>query len=110
MAHRLQETFDIQQGDRVSIIMRNLPEWVVAFWAATLAGAVVVPINAWWSGEELHYGLEDSGSKVAFVDTERAERIRPFLEYGLLIPINRQGYECRPNNPSADQCLSLIHI
>ena len=51
----------------------------MAFWAATLAGAIVVPLNAWWSGEELRYGLEDSGSKVVFVDTERAERIRPVL-------------------------------
>jgi long-chain acyl-CoA synthetase len=79
LAHRLQSTFDVVQGDRVAIIMRNLPEWIMAFWAATLAGAIVVPLNAWWSGEELRYGLEDSGSKVAFVDTERAGRIRPFL-------------------------------
>ncbi len=79
LAHRLRSTFGIEQGDRVAIIMRNLPEWVMAFWAATIAGAIVVPLNAWWSGEELRYGLEDSGSKVAFVDTERAERIRPFL-------------------------------
>jgi long-chain acyl-CoA synthetase len=79
LARRLQDEFHIGQGDRVSIIMRNLPEWVMAFWAASLAGAVVVPINAWWSGEELRYGLEDSGSKIAFVDRERAERIRPFL-------------------------------
>jgi long-chain acyl-CoA synthetase len=79
LAHRLRDTFGVQQGDRVAIIMRNLPEWVMAFWAATLAGAIVVPLNAWWSGEELRYGLEDSGSKVAFVDTERVERIRSFL-------------------------------
>ena len=79
LAHRLRDTFGIQQGDRVAIIMRNLPEWVMAFWAATLAGAIVVPLNAWWSGEELRYGLEDSGSKVAFVDTERVERIRPVV-------------------------------
>ncbi len=79
LAHRLRDTFGIQQGDRVAIIMRNLPEWVMAFWAATLAGAIVVPLNAWWSGEELRYGLEDSGSKVVFVDTERVERIRPVV-------------------------------
>ena len=79
LAHRLRTTFGIEQGDRVAIIMRNLPEWVMAFWGATLAGAIVVPLNAWWSGEELRYGLEDSGSKVAFVDTERVERIRPYL-------------------------------
>jgi long-chain acyl-CoA synthetase len=79
LAHRLRDTFGVEKGDRVAIIMRNIPEWVVAFWGATLAGAVVVPLNAWWSGEELRYGLEDSGSKVAFVDTERVERIRSFL-------------------------------
>ena len=79
LAHRLRSEFGIEQGDRVAIIMRNLPEWVMAFWAATLAGAIVVPLNAWWSGEELRYGLDDSSSKVVFVDTERAERIRPVL-------------------------------
>jgi long-chain acyl-CoA synthetase len=80
LAHRLRTTFGVEQGDRVAIIMRNLPEWIMAFWAATLAGAIVVPLNAWWSGEELRYGLEDSGSKVVFVDTERSERIRPVLD------------------------------
>src|SRR5580692_12139237 len=79
LAHRLRDTFGIEQGDRVAIVMRNLPEWVMAFWAATLAGAIVVPLNAWWSAEELHYGLEDSGSKIAFVDQERAARLRPVL-------------------------------
>jgi long-chain acyl-CoA synthetase len=79
LARRLRSEFGVEQGDRVAIIMRNLPEWVMAFWGAALAGAVVVPLNAWWSGEELRYGLEDSGSKVAFVDSERALRIRPFL-------------------------------
>ena len=72
LAHRLQHAFGVEPGDRVAIVMRNLPEWVMAFWAATLAGAIVVPLNAWWSAEELHYGLEDSGSKIAFVDQERA--------------------------------------
>jgi long-chain acyl-CoA synthetase len=79
LAHRLRDTFGVQNGDRVAIIMRNIPEWITAFWGASLAGAIVVPLNAWWSGEELRYGLEDSASKVAFVDSERVERIRPFL-------------------------------
>ncbi|HVT42161.1 MAG TPA: class I adenylate-forming enzyme family protein [Acidimicrobiales bacterium] len=78
LAHRLRDEFGVAPGDRVAIIMRNIPEWIMAFWGATLAGAIVVPLNAWWSGEELRYGLEDSSSKVAFVDTERADRIRSF--------------------------------
>lgn len=35
------------------------------------------------------------------------EKVRPFLEYQIAIPINRQDYRCRPNNPSNDKCLAL---
>ncbi len=40
---------------------------------------VVVPLNAWWTGPELAYGLTDSGSVVLFADEERAERVAPLL-------------------------------
>ena len=60
--------------------MRNLPEWAMAFWGAASAGAVVVPLNAWWTGAELHYGLKDSGATVAFVDAGRLDRLRPHLD------------------------------
>ena len=43
LARRLIERFGIEKGDRVAIAMRNLPEWVTAFWAAAISGAVVVP-------------------------------------------------------------------
>jgi long-chain acyl-CoA synthetase len=75
LAHRLRDTYGVTTGDRVAIAMRNLPEWSIAFWAAASAGAVVVPLNAWGTGSELQYGLADSGSVVAFVDGQRAERI-----------------------------------
>jgi long-chain acyl-CoA synthetase len=65
----------VKKGDRVAIIMRNLPEWPVAFYAAELLGAIVTPLNAWWTGPELEYGLVDSGTKIAFVDPERMERV-----------------------------------
>jgi long-chain acyl-CoA synthetase len=69
----------VQQGDRVAIAMRNLPEWPLAFWAATSIGAVAVPLNAWWTGPELAYGLADSGARVLFADAERLERLAPHL-------------------------------
>ncbi len=34
------------------------------------------------------------------------EKVRPFLEYTILVPVNRQDYRCRPNNPSFDKCLA----
>src|SRR5437879_7541694 len=75
LAHVLRDRYGVAKGDRVAIAMRNFPEWSVAFWAAIAAGAVVVPLNAWWTKQELEYGLEDSGSKVVFVDGERLERL-----------------------------------
>jgi long-chain acyl-CoA synthetase len=75
LAQRLAERFGVAKGDRVAIAMRNLPEWVITFWAAVLAGAVVVPLNAWWTGEELRFALEDSGAVVVVADEERADRL-----------------------------------
>jgi steroid-24-oyl-CoA synthetase len=69
----------VKKGTRVAIIMRNLPEWVVAFYGAAIVGAIVTPLNAWWTGPELEYGLVDSGTDVAFVDAERLERITEHL-------------------------------
>ena len=34
------------------------------------------------------------------------EKVRPFLEYNIAVPVNRQGYLCRPTNPSNDACLA----
>jgi len=65
----------IHKGDRVALIMRNLPEWPVAFFAATLVGAIVVPMNAWWTAPELEFALLDSGASVAMVDGERYDRL-----------------------------------
>jgi long-chain acyl-CoA synthetase len=65
----------IVKGDRVAVIMRNLPEWPVAFFAAAICGAIVTPLNAWWTGPELEYALVDSATKIALVDGERWSRI-----------------------------------
>jgi long-chain acyl-CoA synthetase len=69
----------VVKGDRVAVVMRNIPEWVVAFYAAASLGAVVTPLNAWWTGPELEYGLTDSGTKVLLVDRERYERMTEHL-------------------------------
>jgi len=74
------KTRGIEPGDRVGIALRNYPEWIAAFMAITSMGAVAVAMNAWWSGDELVYGIEDSGLKILFTDVERTERLVPHLE------------------------------
>jgi len=70
----------VKKGDRVAIIMRNLPEWPVAFYGASLTGAIVTPLNAWWTGEELEYGLMDSGSKIVICDAGLYQRVKEHLD------------------------------
>jgi len=67
----------VNKGDRVALAMRNLPEWPVVFFAAVSIGAICVPLNAWWTGQELSYGLAHSGAKVLVCDGERLDRILP---------------------------------
>ena len=69
----------VVKGDRVALVMRNLPEWPVAFYAAASLGAIVTPLNAWWTAPELEYGLTDSGAKIAVLDAERLERLAEHL-------------------------------
>jgi len=66
----------LRKGDRVALVMRNLPEWPVVFMGALLAGAIVVPLNAWWSATELAYGILDSGARFVFADAERLARLK----------------------------------
>ncbi len=79
LAGILQREYGVEKGDRIAIAMRNYPEWVIAFWAITLIGGVVVPLNAWGTAGELVYGLENSGSRILFADEERARRLLGLL-------------------------------
>ncbi len=89
----------VKPGDRVAIIMRNLPEWPVAFWATVLIGAIATPLNAWWTGAELEYGLQDSGAVIAVCDAERWERIREHVD---ACPALRKVYVSRSTDEIAD--------
>ena len=85
--------------------MRNLPEWPVAFWGAVLAGAIVTPLNAWWTGPELEYGLQDSGSSIVIVDIERYERVREHLAK---CPDIRKIYVSRAKEEIADPLVTRL--
>ncbi len=73
------EKYGIGKGDRIAIIMRNYPQWPVPFFAALSIGAIATPMNSWWTGDELEYGLKDSGAKVAVMDPQILDRIRDHL-------------------------------
>ncbi|KAJ7064327.1 hypothetical protein C8F01DRAFT_1131002, partial [Mycena amicta] len=69
------EVYGVQKGDRIAICARNLPEYLVAFWACHLIGAVAVLVNAWLPVTPLLYCLTHAQCKVIILDSERADRL-----------------------------------
>jgi long-chain acyl-CoA synthetase len=63
-------------GDRVGIMLPNVPHFAIAYYGALRAGAVVVPMNVLLKGREVEFYLRDPEAKVlvawhAFADAAR---------------------------------------
>lgn len=56
----------VQSGDRVGIALKNSAEFIIAFYAVARAGAVMIPINPFFSKEESSYVVEQSQANVIF--------------------------------------------
>jgi long-chain acyl-CoA synthetase len=53
-----------QPGDRVGVMLPNVPEFPVAYYGVLRAGGVVVPMNVLLKRREIAFYLEDSGAKL----------------------------------------------
>ena len=51
-------------GDRVGLVMGNIPELVVTYFGTLRAGLVAVPVNTSYTGAELRHLLTDCGAAV----------------------------------------------
>lgn len=58
----------IEPGDRVALLALNSIDYYALYFAAPWVGAAIVPINIRLAPEEIHYWLEDSGTRVLLVD------------------------------------------
>jgi long-chain acyl-CoA synthetase len=72
LAHSMVKDLKVKKGDRVALAMRNYPEWPVVFWATVSVGAIIVPLNAWWTTRELEFAVEHCGARLIFADQQRA--------------------------------------
>ena len=53
----------VRHGDRIGLLGPNTPQWLAAFFGAARIGAVVVPLNVRYRGQELTYMLGQSGAR-----------------------------------------------
>jgi len=80
LAHVLVDQYGLKKGDAVAFSMRNYPEWIYSYMAVTSIGCVAVPLNSWWQGKELDYGITHSEAKIFIGDDERLQRLEGFVE------------------------------
>jgi long-chain acyl-CoA synthetase len=57
---------DIAPGDRVALMLPNVPEFAAIYYGVLRAGAVVVPMNPLLKQREVSYYLRDSGAELIF--------------------------------------------
>ena len=57
----------VARGDRVAVYMPNCPQYVIAYYGALRAGAIIVPCNPLYVARELEHQLKDAGTRVMVV-------------------------------------------
>jgi long-chain acyl-CoA synthetase len=67
----------VEPGDRVAIMLPNVPYFPVCYYGALRSGAVVVPMNVLNKRREVKFYLKDSGAKVVFLWNGFAEEGEP---------------------------------
>lgn len=80
----------IREGDRVAIMLPNIPEFVYSFFALQKLGAIAVPFNTMYKGREIIHILNDCGAKAIIALSNFATLINeiktdvPSLEHVIL--------------------------
>ena len=65
----------IEPGDRVALILPNVPAFPVTFFATLMAGGIVVPMNPLLKAGEIDFFFTNSGAKIAFVWPDFVEEV-----------------------------------
>jgi long-chain acyl-CoA synthetase len=66
----------LQPGDRVGVMLPNVPQFPIAYYGVLRAGGVVVPMNVLLKRREIAFYLEDSGAKILLAWHGFAEEAR----------------------------------
>ena len=66
----------VKKGDKISIMLHNCPEYLFIWFGSAKVGAVEVPINTSYKGEFLRHIVDQSDSKILFIDQEWLDRLQ----------------------------------
>lgn len=76
--------FGLEAGDRILVDLQNMPQFLIAVYAAWKLGIIVVPVNPMYKEQELSYFCRDSGVRMFIT----LEEIAGSLDLGFLRDTN----------------------
>lgn len=74
------QSLGLQRGDRVALMMPNVPQYPVAVAAVLRAGYVVVNVNPLYTARELEHQLKDSGAKAIVIIENFAKTLQDGMQ------------------------------
>ncbi len=77
----------IKKGDRVMLVLQNIPQFLIALYGVWKIGAIVVPLNPMYKEKELTYFCQDSGARVLIIQDDAARGLN--LEFLKQTPVER---------------------
>jgi long-chain acyl-CoA synthetase len=77
----------IKKGDRIMVVLQNIPQFLIALYGAWKIGAIVVPLNPMYKEKELTYFCQDSGARVLIIQDDAAQALN--LEFLKQTPVER---------------------
>jgi long-chain acyl-CoA synthetase len=67
--------FGLNPGDRIIVDLQNIPQFLIAVYAAWKMGIIVVPLNPMYKEHELSYFCTDSGARLFLTHDEIAANL-----------------------------------
>lgn len=69
------QAWGVGVGDRVAVMMANVPEFIAVWFGILRLGAIEVPVHSAYRGPLLEHILAESGARMLFCDGEFVERL-----------------------------------
>ncbi len=92
--HMLFEQCGIQKGDKIALIGRNNPRWVIAYIATITYGAVIVPILQDFNPNDINHIINHSESKLIFLGDNYWDVIDEDRVVGIKAAFSLTDYRC----------------
>ncbi len=81
----------VEAGDRIAVMLPNLPSFPVIYYGALRVGAVVVPMNPLFKRREIEHYLNDSGAKLIFAMPGDEVQVAADVAGAQLVPVGPEG-------------------